>query len=133
MRTCAFLYLILGLISTVYALPFRGSYVVTYSTDYLSPAKSGGHFDHTEIDNGVVELINKARKEEKYFGGPIHKDQVTFTNSPSGPGPHFYCTFTGPMCAKGECIARGMDSRNPTEDVVVFGSLYSTGKEPVGR
>jgi len=68
------------------------------------------------------------------INGEITKSQVKFTNYPVTADAKFYFTFTGPMCGKGRCVARGMDFEKPTENAVVLGStgqtLYKQGTPP---
>jgi len=143
MRPSTCLCLILGLISIVYAIPHSApgsidarapkssarGYIVTYSPS--------GHAKSLEeckkIDDAIVGLINVARKQMR-INGEITKSQVKFTNYPVTADAKFYFTFTGPMCGKGKCLARGMDSENPTENAMVLGPggqrLYQKGTPP---
>jgi hypothetical protein len=100
--------------------------MVTYSPDGYAKSEE----EYKKIDDGIVGLINEARKAMK-IDGEIDKSQVKFINFPVTADSKFYFTFTGPMCGKGKCVARGTDFEKPTENVLVLGSkkqkLYVQG------
>jgi len=142
-------YLVLGLISTVNAAPrvIPGSdsardvdislharkatkgYVVTYKPAGTKKSEE----EYTKIDDGIVGLINEARKKMN-IPGNIEKSQVKFENYPVTVDEKFYFTFTGPLCGKDNCVARGMDFAMPTENATVLGAkgqtLYTQGTPP---